>query len=131
MRNTIYRQMVFWIQTQRTWVEVVGADCYCEFLYFHNGRSRCFVSRSLVLRAYRHNGLCGKGKTWTVAERALDKGLASYRRQDPLFRQRIRRGASYLTPKDAEAIVRLATYGIVRLELIAVPQNINFNSYWL
>lgn len=129
MRNTIYRQMVFWIQSQRTWVEVVSADCYREYVHFRKGRSNRFVSRSLVLRAYRRNGVFRKGKTWSVTERALDRGLANYRRQNPLFRQRIRLGASYLTPKDSEAIVRLATYGIVRLELVAVPRNINFNSY--
>ena len=129
MRNTIYKQMVFWINTQRTWVEVVGADCYCEYLHFRKGYSCHFVSRSLVLRAYRRNGGFRKGKTWTVAERALDRGQAYYRRQNPLFRQRIRRGASYLTPKDTEAIVRLASYGVVQLELLAVPKNIISNSY--
>jgi hypothetical protein len=43
------------------------------------------------------------------------------RKQDRQFRQRIKKAAMYLTAPDAEAIILLATHGIVRLELLEQP----------
>ena len=53
--------------------------------------------------------------------RDLDRALATLRKQDRQFRQRIKKAAMYLTAPDAEAIILLATHGIVRLELLEQP----------
>ena len=37
----------------------------------------------------------------------------------------------YLSPADAEAIIRLATYGIVRLELVIPPVPVREKPYYL
>ena len=69
--------------------------------------------------------------TWMVPEHELDKALATYRKQDASFKTRIKKGDSYLSARDAEAIIRLATYGVIRLELVVRPLNIFSNSYYL
>lgn len=57
--------------------------------------------------------------------------MATLRRQDRQFRQRIKKAAMYLTAKDAEAIIALATHGIVRLELLEQPIHMSHNSNYL
>ena len=37
MRNTIYRQMVYWINSNRTWIEVDDAYVYKEHIFTCNG----------------------------------------------------------------------------------------------
>ena len=69
--------------------------------------------------------------SWTVPEHELDKALATYRKQDASFKTRIKKGDSYLSAGDAEVIIRLATYGVIRLELVVRPLNILSNSYYL
>ncbi len=119
MRNTIYRQMVYWINTYRTWIVVADDKLYKEHIIVRRNRTDRIVSRTLVLRSYKENGAYAKNTTWTIPEHELDKALATYRKQDCHFKQRMKRAAMYFSPADAEAIIRLATYGIVRLELSA------------
>ncbi|WP_342980487.1 hypothetical protein, partial [Parabacteroides merdae] len=118
MRNTLYRQMVYWIREYRTWIEVVDDNTYKEYALPRNGHIDYIVSRTLVLRAYKDKGPYTKGMTWTIPEYALDKALATYRKQEHTFRQRIKKAAMYLSPRDAEAIILLASHNIVRLELV-------------
>ncbi len=131
MRPSLYRQIIHWIEEYQTWIEVVDDNLYREYAIFRNGRADCFVSRMLVLRAYKKNGAHVQGMTWIIPEYELDKALATYRKQDRTFRQRIKKADVGLTPKDAEAIIRLATYGIVRLELMTLPISFSAKSYYL
>ena len=58
----------------------------------------------------------------TVAGRM---NAAGYTRTDD------KEAAMYLSPADAEAIIRLATYGIVRLELVIPPVPVREKPYYL
>ena len=53
MRDTLYRQMVYWIREYRTWIEVVDDNFYKEYALSRNGYIYYIVSRTLVLRAYK------------------------------------------------------------------------------
>lgn len=121
MRNTLYRQIVHCINAYRTWIEVADDNLYKEHVISRSDRTDYLVSRTLVLRAFKANGTYAAGTTWTIPEHELDKALANYRKQDHSFKQRITKAAMYLTANDAEVIIRLATYGIVRLELMVRP----------
>ncbi len=91
MRDTLYRQMVYWIREYRTWIEVVDDNFYKEYLLSRNGYINYIVSRTLVLRAYKDKGSYAKGMTWTIPEHKLDKALAAYRKQEHTFKQRIKK----------------------------------------
>lgn len=131
MRNTLYRQMLYWIRTYRTWIEVADDNSYREYAITRNGHIDYVVARTLVLRAYKDRGVYARGTTWTVPEHDLDKALAAYRKQDHVFRQRIKRAAMYFSPKDAETVILLATHGIVRLELVIPPAPVREKPYYL
>lgn len=113
--------MVYCINTYRTWIEVADDNLYKEHIISRTDRTDYLVSRTLVLRAFKTNGIHAEGTTWTIPEHELDKALAIYRKQDSTFKQRIKKAAMYFSPKDAETLIRLATYGIVQLELIVRP----------
>ena len=127
MRDTLYRQMVYWIREYRTWIEVVDDNFYKEYALSRNGYINYIVSRTLVLRAYKDKGSYAKGMTWTIPEHKLDKALAAYRKQEHTFKQRIKKAAIYLSPRDAEVIILLATHNIVQLELMISPIQIREN----
>ena len=131
MRNTLYRQIVYCINAYRTWVEVADDNLYKEHVISRSDRTDYLVSRTLVLRVFKANGTYTEGTTWTVPEHELDKALSTYRKQDRPFRQRIAKAAMYLTAGDAEVIIRLATYGIVRLELKVPPIHVPEKPYYL
>ena len=121
MRNTIYRQMVYWINSNRTWIEVADAYLYKEHILTCNGRTSCLVGRTLVLRAFREHGGYMAGQTWDIPDHELNRALAAYRKSDRIFKSRIKKGGSYLTARDAETLIRLATHGVIRLELTEPP----------
>lgn len=127
MRDTLYRQMVYWIREYRTWIEVVDDNFYKEYALSRNGYINYIVSRTLILRAYKDKGSYAKGMTWTIPEHKLDKALAAYRKQEHTFKQRIKKAAIYLSPRDAEVIILLATHNIVQLELVIPPIQIREN----
>ena len=122
MRDTLYRQMVYWIREYRTWIEVVDDNFYKEYALSRNGYINYIVSRTLVLRAYKDKGSYAKGMTWTIPEHKLDKHT---------FKQRIKKAAIYLSPRDAEVIILLATHNIVQLELMISPIQIREKPYYL
>lgn len=131
MRNTLYQQIVHCIHAYRTWIEVADDNLYKEHIISRSDRTDYLVSRTLVLRAFKSNGTYAEGTTWTIPEHELDKALATLRKQDRSFKQRIAKAAMYLTAGDAEVIIRLATYGIVRLELMIRPIHIPEKPYYL
>ena len=93
MRNTLYRQMVYCINAYRTWIEVADDNLYKEHIISRTDRTDYLVSRTLVLRAFKTNGIHAEGTTWTIPEHELDKALAIYRKQDITFKQRIKKAA--------------------------------------
>lgn len=131
MRNPLYRQIIYCINAYRTWIEVVDDNLYKEHVISRSDRTDYLVSRTLVLRVFKANGTYAEGTTWTIPEHELDKALATYRKQDRSFKQRIAKAAMYLTAGDAEVIIRLATYGIVRLELMVRPIHVPEKPYYL
>lgn len=44
-----------------------------------------------------------------------------YRQKNHELKARLKKGASYLEAKDVEAIIEIATYGLVKLELTELP----------
>ena len=62
-----------------------------------------------------------RGTIWNIPEYELDRALAVYRKRNPDVKCRLKKGASYLEARDAEAIIEIATYGLVRLELSELP----------
>lgn len=121
MRNTIYRQIVYYIDAHRTWIEVADDKLYKEYVVSRNDRTDYLVSRTLVLRAIKTDGAYSKGMSWTIPEYELDKALADYRKRNCTFKFRLQKRASCLTAEDVENIIRLATYGIIHLKLAAQP----------
>ncbi len=79
----------------------------------------------------KDKGSYAKGMTWTIPEHKLDKALAAYRKQEHTFKQRIKKAAIYLSPRDAEVIILLATHNIVQLELMISPIQIREKPYYL
>ena len=123
--------MVYWINAHRTWIEVADDNLFKEHIIARTYRTDYLVSRTLVLRAYKPHEACAEGTTWHIPEHDLDRALAMLRKQDRQFRQRIKKAAMYLTAKDAEAIILLATHGIVRLELLEQPIHMTSTPYSL
>ena len=87
--------------------------------------------RQLVLRACKPHGTYNRGMTWTIPEHDLDTALATYRKQNGTFKARMKKGASSLTAEDAETIIRLATHGVVHLELVVRSVHIPSKPYYL
>ena len=109
--------MIFCIDTYRTWIEVADDNLYKEHVIPRNNRTDFLVSRTLVLRACKPHGTYDRGMTWTIPEHDLDAALATYRKQNGIFKSR--------------NIIRLATHGIVRLELVVRPVHIPSKPYYL
>lgn len=131
MRHTIYRQMIFCIDMYRTWIEVADDSLYKEQVIPRRTRTDYLVSRTLVLRAYKANGTYAKGMTWTIPEHELDKALAVYRKENASFKARMKKGGAYLSAEDTENIIRMATYGVIWLELVVRPVYIPSKPYYL
>ena len=120
MRRTIYRQMVHLINTHRSWIVADGYG-YDQCIIFKRGKPVYCLCRVLRLRSmFRLRGYAG-GTIWSISEYELDRALAQYRKANPGFKERVKKGASYLTARDAEAIIEIATYGLLKLELFDLP----------
>lgn len=121
MRRTVYLQMLYLINMHRSWIVVDDGRVYRQSLAFRRGWTIVFASRVLRLRSVRpHNGYL-PGTTWNISEYELDKALAKYRKKNHDVKERLKKGASYLEAKDVEAIIEMATYGVVKLELTDLP----------
>ena len=48
MRDTLYRQMVYWIREYRTWIEVVDDNFYKEYALSRNGYINYIVSLGML-----------------------------------------------------------------------------------
>lgn len=49
VRNTLYRQMVYWIRAHRTWIDVADDNLFKEHVIARKERTDYLVSRTLVL----------------------------------------------------------------------------------
>ena len=61
------------------------------------------------------------GHFYVHSEYELDRALAVYRKRNPEVKARLKKGAFYMEAKDVNAIVELATYGLLKLELSEFP----------
>lgn len=113
--------MLYLINMHRSWIAVDDSRSFSSCIIFRRGKPTLCVFRIIRLRAiYRHNGY-ERGTKWSISEYELDKALALYRKRNPEVKTRLKKGASYLEAKDADAIVEIATYGLVKLELSDLP----------
>lgn len=121
MRRTIYLQMLYLIDMHKSWIALDGSRSYAPRIIFKRGRVLLCTFRTIRLRAiYKHNGY-ERGTKWSISEYELDKALARYRQKNHELKARLKKGASYLEAKDVEAIIEIATYGLVKLELTELP----------
>lgn len=121
MRRTTYLQMLYLIDMHKSWIALDGSRSYTPRIIFKRDRMILCTFRTIRLRAiYKHNGY-ERGTKWSVSEYELDKALALYRKRDHEVKARLKKGASYLEAKDVNAIVELATYGLLKLELDDLP----------
>lgn len=121
MRSTIFCRLVELIEAYHTWITVERGIVYQSTDIERGEETISIATRALVLRAIRPHGQHQAGQHWQIPEHLLDKALATYRKQDADFSKRLKTGAAKLSLQDAEAIIRLATYGVVNLELSPYP----------
>lgn len=121
MRRTLYLQMLYLIRTRGNRIAVEEADSYRPCIVFKRDRAFMFVSRVLRLRSVAAGNGCRTGTVWNIPEYELDRALAEYRGKNRDARVRLRKGASYLDAGDVNAIIEIATHGLVRPELTDMP----------
>ncbi len=121
MKRTIYLQMLYLIDMHRSWIALDDSSSYAPRIIYMRGKVIRCTFRTICLRAiYKHNGYeCGT--KWSISEYELDKALAVYRKQNSNVKTRLQKGASYLEAKDVNAIMEIATYGLLKLELSEFP----------
>lgn len=113
--------MLYLINMHRSWIVVDDGFGYSRSVVFRRSKAFLCVSKILRLRStLPHNGYAN-GMTWNIPEHELDRALARYRRKNRDVKGRLKKGASYLEAKDVEAIIEIATYGLVKLELTELP----------
>ena len=77
------------------------------------GRFPCAVCSGSV-PTYKHNGYeCGT--KWSISEYELDKALARYRQKNQRAKGTTKKGRHISKQRMWEAIIEIATYGLVRL----------------
>lgn len=120
MRSDLFCQLARVINESYGWIRVSESKTYAV----HPIRIRCRIypiaSRTLVLRAAFSHRRYPKGSVWQIAEHDLDRAVAQYRKQNPDFKARLYGkddSQGTITADDAEQIIRLATHGLLNLEL--------------
>lgn len=121
MRRTLYLQMLYLIRTRGNRIAVDDANGYRPCVVFKRDRVFTFVSRVLRLRSAEPGNGCRTGTVWNIPEYELDRALAEYRKKNRDARERLRKGASYLEAGDVNAIIEIATHGLVRPGLTDMP----------
>ena len=120
MRSDLFCQLAHVINESYGWIRV----CDCKTYAVRSVRIRCrtypIASRTLMLRAAYSHRRYPKGSVWQIAEHDLDKAVAQYRKENPDFKARLQseeNTKNVLTANDVEQIIRLATHGLLNLEL--------------
>ena len=120
MRSDLFCLLAHVINESYGWIRV----CDCKTYAVRSVRIRCrtypIASRTLMLRAAFSHRRYPKGSVWQIAEHDLDRAVAQYRKENPDFKARLQseeNTKNVLTANDAEQIIRLATHGLLNLEL--------------
>ena len=120
MRSDLFCQLARVINESYGWIRVCEAKTYTVRSIRIRHRTFPIASRTLVLRAAFSHRQYPKGSVWQIAEHDLDRAIARYRKEDPDFKARLQSNENtqkVLTADDAEQIIRLATHGLLNLEL--------------
>ena len=120
MRSDLFCQLAHVINESYGWIRVSEAKTYAVRSVRIRCRTYPIASRTLMLRAAFSHRRYPKGSVWQIAEHDLDRAVAQYRKENPDFKARLygkddSQGA--ITADDAEQIIRLATHGLLNLEL--------------
>ena len=120
MRSDIYCQLARIINESYGWLRVSDSKVYSISSVIIRKRTYPVVCRTLVLRAVWAHSRYTKGQVWHISDLELDKAVAAYRKECPEFRKRLQESDAEhaaLTADDAEHIIRLATHGLLSLEI--------------
>ena len=78
-----------------------------------SGRIESAPCRAMTLRICRKTPAYKKGLMWHISEFELDRAVTSLKRERTDFRRHLK--AESFTKEDVADIIRVATYGVVRL----------------
>ncbi len=120
MRSDLYCQLAHIINESYGWLRVSDNKVYSITSVIIHKRTYPVVCRTLVLRAAWPHSRYPKGQVWHISDLELDKAVAAYRKDCPEFRKRLQESDAEhatLTADDAEHIIRLATHGLLSLEI--------------
>ena len=120
MRSDLYCQLAHVINESYGWIRVCVVKTYAVRSIRIRCRTYPIASRTLMLRAAFSHQRYPKGSEWQIAEHDLDKAVTQYRKQNPDFKARLYGkddSQGTITADDAEQIIRLATHGLLKLEL--------------
>ena len=120
MRSDIYCQLARIINESYGWLRVSDSKVYSISSVIIRKRTFPVVCRILVLRAVWAHSRYPKGQVWQISDLELDKAIATYRKECPEFRKRLQESDAEhaaLTADDAEHIIRLASHGLLSLEI--------------
>ena len=120
MRSDLFCQLAHVINESYGWIRVSESKTYAVRSVRIRCRTYPIASRTLMLRAAFSHRRYPKGSVWQIAEHDLDKAIAKYRKQNPDFKARLYGkddSQGTITADDAEQIIRLATHGLLNLEL--------------
>jgi hypothetical protein len=120
MRSDLYCQLARIINESYGWLRVSEGKVYSIRSAIIRKRTFPVVCRTMVLRAVWAHSRYPKGQVWHISDLELDKAIAAYRKDCPEFRKRLQNSDTEhatLTADDAEHIIRLATHGLLSLEI--------------
>ena len=120
MRSDLFCQLAHVINESYGWIRVCESKTYAVRSVRIRCRTYPIASRTLMLRAAFSHKRYPKGSVWQIAEHDLDRAIAKYRKQNPDFKARLYDkddSQEAITADDAEQIIRLATHGLLNLEL--------------
>ena len=120
MRSDLYCQLARIINESYGWLRVSEGKVYNISSVIIRKRTYPVVCRTMVLRAVWAHSRYPKGQVWHISDLELDKAVAAYRKECPEFRKRLQEldaKHATLTADDAEHIIRLATHGLLSLEI--------------
>ena len=115
MNTKTYYHIADIIQKNRTWIKVVDTERLVEMRIIQDGNLRTLYYRSLTLQSFREHENIQRKRMWKISEYDIGQGLASLCRKDPTAVKRCKQNA--LTLSDVEYIIKIASFGIIRLEL--------------
>lgn len=115
MNPKTYYHIADIIQRYRTWIKVVDTERLVEMRIIQDGNLRTLHYRSLTLQSFREHDNIQRKRVWQISEYDIGQGLASLCRKDTSATLRCKQNA--LTLSDVEHIIKIASFGIIRLDL--------------